>query len=56
MATPHVSGLVAYLFGLDSSLSPSEVDTTIKSQALSNVLSGVREYYPPLRRLSELRC
>ncbi|KAF9791980.1 serine protease [Thelephora terrestris] len=41
MATPHVSGLVAYLLGLDSSLSPTQVEATIKSQALNNVLSGV---------------
>lgn len=43
MSTPHVSGLVAYLLGLDSSLTPTEVETTIKNQALKNVLSGVRE-------------
>ena len=47
MATPHVSGLVAYLLGLDSSLSPAEVEATIKNQALNNVISGVREYHPP---------
>ncbi|KAF9647222.1 serine protease [Thelephora ganbajun] len=41
MATPHVSGLVAYLLGLDSSLTPTGVETTIKNQALNNVLSGV---------------
>lgn len=41
MATPHVSGLVAYVLGLDSSLGPVEVDAAIKSQALVNVLSGV---------------
>ena len=56
MATPHVAGLVAYLLGLDSSLSPANVDTTIKSQALDNVLTGVREYYSPLCRLSKFRC
>lgn len=44
MATPHVSGLVAYLYGLDSTLSPDEVETTIKAQALKGVISGVREY------------
>lgn len=44
MATPHVSGLVAYLLGLDSTLSPDQVETTIKNQALNNVISGVREY------------
>jgi cerevisin len=48
MATPHVSGLVAYLLGLDSSLSPAEVDTTIKSRGLKNVLSGVPQGTPNL--------
>lgn len=43
MATPHVAGLVAYLLGLDSSLTPAQVETTIKKKALVNVLSGVRK-------------
>ena len=45
MATPHVAGLVAYLLGLDSSLSPAEVENTIKSKAISDAISGVREYH-----------
>ena len=49
MATPHVAGLVAYLLGLDSTLSPAEVETTLKNQALSNVLTGVRECHPNTR-------
>ena len=44
MATPHVAGFAAYLLGLDSSLTPASVDSTIKSKALTGVLSGVRKY------------
>ena len=49
MATPHVSGLVAYLLGFDPSLSPAQVETTIKDMALVGVLSGIRKYFtdPP---------
>jgi len=50
MSTPHVAGLVAYILGLDSSLSPTEVETTLKNRALKDVISGVREYHPQLRR------
>lgn len=43
MATPHVSGYVAYLLTLDSSLTPAAIDSTIKSKALKGVLSDIRE-------------
>lgn len=43
-----VAGLVAYLLGLDSSLIPSQIETTIKNAALVGVLSEVREYRLPL--------
>jgi cerevisin len=56
MSTPHVAGLVAYLLGLDSTLSPAEVETTIKARALTNVLTGVREYRLPTRRPLRSRC
>jgi cerevisin len=46
MATPHVSGLVAYMLGLDSSLSPAQVENALKAQAQKDVLTGVREYHP----------
>ena len=45
MATPYVSGLIAYLLGLDPSLSPAQVETAIKNTALVGVLSGVRKYH-----------
>ena len=47
MAAPHVAGFAAYLLGLDSSLTPSSVDFTIKSHALNGVLTDVREYRLP---------
>lgn len=43
MATPHVAGHAAYLLGLDSSLTPSSVNTAIQLQALDNVLTGIRK-------------
>ena len=47
MATPHVAGFAAYLLGLDSSLTPSSIASTIKSKALRGVLSGIRMYCAP---------
>ena len=47
MATPHVAGLAAYLLTLDSSLTAAAVDSTIKSRALNNVISGIREFIGP---------
>ena len=47
MATPHVAGYVAYLLGLDSSLTPASIDSTIKSNALAGILTGICEYYVP---------
>lgn len=44
MATPHVAGFVAYLLTLDSSLTPAAIDSTVKSKALKNVLSDIREF------------
>jgi hypothetical protein len=44
MAAPHVAGFAAYLLTLDSSLTPSSVSSTIMSQALYNVLSGIRKF------------
>jgi len=44
MATPHVAGYAAYLLTMDSSLTPACIDSTIKSQSLKGVLSGIREF------------
>jgi subtilisin family serine protease len=43
MAAPHVAGYAAYLLTLDSSLTPATVASTIKSQSLKDVLSGICE-------------
>lgn len=48
MATPHVAGYAAYLLGLDSTLSPVDITSTIGSNALSNVISGIREFPSPM--------
>ena len=45
MATPHVAGYAAYLLGLDSSLSPDAVASSIGSGALSGALSKIRELF-----------
>ncbi|KAF9645204.1 subtilisin-like protein [Thelephora ganbajun] len=41
MSTPHVSGFSSYLLGLDSTLTPAAVKSTIQSKALNGVLSGI---------------
>ncbi|KAF9645695.1 serine protease [Thelephora ganbajun] len=41
MSTTHVSGFSAYLLGLDSTLTPASVKSTIQSKALNGVLSGI---------------
>ncbi|KAF9648145.1 serine protease [Thelephora ganbajun] len=41
MATPHVAGFSAYLLGMDPTLSPANVKSTIQSMALNGVLSGI---------------
>ena len=44
MATPHVAGYAAYLIGLDSSLTPATIATSISKGALSGALSQIREF------------
>ena len=46
MATPHVAGYAAYLLGLDSSLSPTDIASCIDGTALNGVLSDIREFSP----------
>ena len=43
MATPHVAGFAAYLLTLDSTLNPATIDSTIKSNSLKDVLTGIRK-------------
>lgn len=45
MATPHVAGYAAYLLGLDSSLSPDDVASSIDRGTLSGALSQIRESF-----------
>ena len=45
MACPHVAGFVAYLLGLDTSLTPPQIAAIINEKALDGVLSGVREFF-----------
>ncbi|PBK68565.1 peptidase 1 [Armillaria solidipes] len=41
MATPHISGLVAYLIGLNGNQSPAAISSLIKSLGISGVLSNI---------------
>ncbi|PBK68398.1 subtilisin-like protein [Armillaria solidipes] len=41
MAAPHVSGLVAYLIGLNGNQSPAAISALIKSLGVSGVLSNI---------------
>lgn len=44
MAVSYVTGYVANLLTLDSSLTPADISSTIKSKALTGVLTGIREF------------
>ena len=39
MATPHVAGFVAYLYGLDSTLTVQEIEAAIDCYATRDVLT-----------------
>ncbi|KAJ3509014.1 hypothetical protein NLJ89_g5446 [Agrocybe chaxingu] len=41
MATPHVSGLVAYLISVNGNISPAAMKAYIKSISVKGVLSGI---------------
>ncbi|GLB45549.1 putative peptidase S8 family protein [Lyophyllum shimeji] len=41
MATPHISGLIAYLIGLNGNVSPATMSSNIKSLALKGVLYNI---------------
>ena len=42
MATPHVAGLVAYMISVDGNMSPSAMQTMIKTMSVKGILSGIR--------------
>jgi len=44
-AAPHVAGYGAYLLGIDSSLTPASVASTIINGALVGALTGIREFF-----------
>ncbi|KXN86847.1 hypothetical protein AN958_09583 [Leucoagaricus sp. SymC.cos] len=41
MATPHVSGLIAYLIGLKGNMSPADMTNLLKSISLQDILAGI---------------
>lgn len=43
MATPHVSGLVAYFIGKNGNLKPADMAENIKSLSLKDILTNIRE-------------
>ncbi|KAG6823026.1 hypothetical protein H0H92_011678, partial [Tricholoma furcatifolium] len=43
MATPHISGLVAYLIAYQGNVSPADMAANIQSMDLQNVLTDVRK-------------
>ncbi|KAM6496368.1 Peptidase S8/S53 domain containing protein [Amanita muscaria] len=42
MATPHVSGLVAYLIALQRNLSPAEMISQVQNLAVGGILNSIR--------------
>lgn len=47
MAASHVAGYAAYLLGMDSSLTPAGIASTIGGGALSDALGKIREFPNP---------
>jgi cerevisin len=43
MATPHVSGLIAYLIALQGNITPAAMSTKLKNLSLKGVLTGIRQ-------------
>ena len=43
MATPHISGLVAYLIAKDGNLTPAAMATKVKNLAAVGYISGLRK-------------
>ncbi|KAF9524976.1 serine protease [Crepidotus variabilis] len=41
MATPHISGLIAYLLSKDGSISPAEMTTKLQALSLKNVITEI---------------
>jgi len=45
MATPHITGLIAYLLKAEPPRTPDAMSQRLQELALKNVLTGVREYF-----------
>ena len=46
MATPHISGLIAYLLARDGNVSPAALQAKIKRLAKKNALGDIRKCHP----------
>lgn len=46
MATPHISGLLAYLLARDGNVSPAALQAKVKLLAMKNVLGDIRKCHP----------
>jgi len=46
MATPHISGLIAYLLARDGNVSPAALQAKIKRLAQKNALGDIRKCHP----------
>jgi cerevisin len=54
MATPHVSGLIAYLIAKDGNLSPAAMETKVRNLAATGYISGLREWIHSTASVSTL--
>ncbi len=45
MATPHITGLIAYLLEAEGPRTPDAMSKRLQELALKDVLTGVREYF-----------
>ena len=52
MATPHITGLIAYLLKAEGPRTPDAMSKRLQELALKDVLTGVREYFWQTRLLN----
>lgn len=55
MATPHISGLIAYLIAKDGNLSPADMTTKLQSLTLKDLLLDIRELRIPCSLISSAK-
>ena len=46
MATPHISGLIAYLLARDGNVSPADLQAKIQGLAKKDALGDIRKCHP----------